>query len=82
MDGFERIFMSPCLPGMMAEWSARSERGDDMQSMKQQNSEIGVLTDAEHDAVTGGGILGSIVHFLHSVFAGPGDHRRPLDAPK
>ena len=33
------------------------------------------------DAVNGGNIFGRIVHFLHDLFGGPGDHRRPLDRP-
>ena len=52
-----------------------------MQNLKQTNSEYRVLTDAEIDAVSGGSILGSIVHFLHNIFVGPGDLRRPTDRP-
>jgi hypothetical protein len=52
-----------------------------MQSMEQTNSEIRVLTDAELEAITGGGIFGRIVRFLHDLFDGPGDLRRPTDRP-
>ena len=44
-------------------------------------SENDMLTDAELDAANGGNIFGRIVHFLHDVFAGPGDHRSPFNAP-
>jgi len=51
-----------------------------MQDKEQTNSEIGMLTDAELEAVNGS-FFGRLVHFLHDLFAGPGDHRRPLDRP-
>jgi len=52
-----------------------------MQDMKQIDSEIRELTDAELDAIDGGSFFGRIANFLHSIFNGPGDHRRPLDRP-
>ena len=52
-----------------------------MQNMEQKNSEIRELTDAELEAISGGNIFGRIVHFLHDLFDGPGDHRRPTDRP-
>lgn len=52
-----------------------------MQNMEQTNPENRVLTDAELETISGGSIFGRIVHFLHDVFAGPGDHRRPTDRP-
>jgi hypothetical protein len=52
-----------------------------MQNMEQTNSENGVLTDAELEAISGGNIFGRIVHFVHDLFAGPGDLRRPTDRP-
>jgi bacteriocin-like protein len=39
--------------------------------------EIDVLTDAELEAISGGGISS----FLHRVFGGPGDLRRSTDRP-
>jgi hypothetical protein len=45
------------------------------------HSEIDMLTDAELDAINGGSIFGRIAHFLHDLFAGPGDHRSPFNAP-
>ncbi len=41
------------------------------------HSEIGALTDAELDAVNGGGIIS----FLRRLFGGPGDLRRSTDRP-
>jgi hypothetical protein len=52
-----------------------------MQNMEPTNSETRALTDAELEEISGGNIFGRIVHFLHDVFAGPGDHRRPTDRP-
>ncbi len=52
-----------------------------MQNMEQMNSAIRELTDAELETIDGASIFGKIVHFLHDVFSGPGDHRRPLDRP-
>jgi hypothetical protein len=51
-----------------------------MQNMEQ-NQEIRALTDAELEAISGAGIFSRIVHFVHDLFAGPGDHRRSLDRP-
>jgi hypothetical protein len=66
----------------MAEWSARSEKDETtMQKVEQTNSENRVLTDAELEEINGGSIFGRIAHFLHDLFAGPGDHRRPTDRP-
>jgi hypothetical protein len=65
----------------MAEWSARSEKETAMQNLEQQNSEDRMLTDAELESINGGSIFGRIVHFLHDLFAGPGDLRRPTDRP-
>ncbi len=65
-----------------AEWSARSEKEQTtMQSMEQTNAEIRELTDAELETINGGSIIGWIVKHVHDLFAGPGDHRRPLDRP-
>ncbi len=51
-----------------------------MQDMEQTNSEIGVLTDAELDAVTGGSFFGAIGHALswvaHKVKDALGDGAR------
>jgi hypothetical protein len=52
-----------------------------MENMEQTNSEILELTDAELDEISGGSIFGKIVHFLHDLFAGPGDLRRGTDRP-
>jgi hypothetical protein len=52
-----------------------------MQNIEQTNSEIRELTGAELETIDGAGIFGKIVHFLHDVFSGPGDHRRALDRP-
>ena len=43
--------------------------------------DIRALTDAELETITGGGIFGRIVRFLHDLFDGPGDLRRPTDRP-
>ena len=51
-----------------------------MQNMEQ-NQEIRVLTDVELDDINGGSIFSRIVHFVHDLFAGPGDQRRPTDRP-
>jgi hypothetical protein len=69
------------IPPSTAEWFARSEKEWTMENMEQTNSEIRELTDAELETIDGGSIFGRIVHFLHDVFAGPGDHRRPTDRP-
>ena len=52
-----------------------------MQNMEPTNPEIRELTDAELETIDGAGIFGKIVHFLHDIFSGPGDHRRSLDRP-
>ena len=52
-----------------------------MQNMEQTNSETRVLTDAELEEISGGNIFGRIAHFLHDLFKGPGDLRRPTDRP-
>ena len=52
-----------------------------MQSMEQTNAEIRELTDAELETINGGSIIGWIVNTSMTFFAGPGDHRRPLDRP-
>ncbi len=52
-----------------------------MQDMEQTTPDMRVLTDAELEAVDGGSFFGKVVHFLHDVFAGPGDHRRSTDRP-
>ena len=52
-----------------------------MQHMEQKNSEIEVLTDAELEAISGGNWFGDVIRAIGRVFAGPGDHRRPLDRP-
>jgi bacteriocin-like protein len=52
-----------------------------MQNMEQKNSEIEVLTDAELEAISGGNWLGDAIRAVGRFFAGPGDHRRPLDRP-
>jgi hypothetical protein len=52
-----------------------------MQNMEQTNSEPRVLTDAELEEISAGNIFGRIVHFLHDIFAGPGDLRRPTNRP-
>ncbi len=48
---------------------------------EQTSPETRVLTDEEIEAVSGGSIFGKIVHFIHDLFDGPGDHRRPTDRP-
>jgi hypothetical protein len=53
-----------------------------MQNMEQKNSDNRALTDVELDEINGGrSWLGKLVHAIHDLFAGPGDHRRPLDRP-
>ncbi len=52
-----------------------------MQNMEQTNSEIGLLTDAELDAVTGGNWLGDIGRWIVRHLQGPGDVRRSTDRP-
>jgi hypothetical protein len=52
-----------------------------MQSMEQTNVENRVLTDAELEEITGGGIFGRIAGFVRSIFSGPGDVRRSTDRP-
>jgi hypothetical protein len=52
-----------------------------MQNMEQKNSENRALTDAELDAINGGNWLGNAIRAIGRFFAGPGDHRRPLDRP-
>ena len=53
-----------------------------MQNMEQNNSENRVLADDELDSINGGrSWLGKLVHAIHDLFAGPGDHRRPTDRP-
>ena len=52
-----------------------------LQNMEQKNSEIRELTDAELEAISGGSWFGNVIHAIGRFFAGPGDHRRPLDRP-
>lgn len=52
-----------------------------MQKFEQTNSEIRELTDAELEAIAGGSFWHSLAHILHTIFGGPGDHRRPTDRP-
>jgi hypothetical protein len=52
-----------------------------MQNFEQTNSEIRELTDAELEAIAAGSFWGTVVHVLHTIFGGPGDHRRPTDRP-
>ena len=58
-----------------------NSKGEITQSIEQTNSEMGALTDAELEAINGGGIFGRIGHFFHNLFAGSGDHRSPFNAP-
>jgi hypothetical protein len=56
-------------PILMAGWSADQKREQTTmqnieQKMEQNNWEIGELTDAELDAINGGGILSSIGHAI------------------
>jgi hypothetical protein len=53
-----------------------------MHNMEQTNTEILELTDAELETINGGNWFGKVIHFIHDLFDGPGDHRRPLDSPK
>jgi hypothetical protein len=48
-----------------------------MQIMEQKNSENRALTDAELEAINGGGIIS----WLRHLFGGPGDLRRSTDRP-
>jgi hypothetical protein len=52
-----------------------------MQNIEQANRESRVLTDCELEEISGASIFGRIAHFVHDLFAGPGDHRRPTDQP-
>jgi hypothetical protein len=52
-----------------------------MQDLEQTNSDIRELTDAGLETIDGGSFWGTVVHVLHTIFGGPGDHRRPLDRP-
>jgi len=52
-----------------------------MQNMEQKNPEIDALSDADLEAISGGHWLGDVIRAIGRVFAGPGDHRRPLDRP-
>ena len=52
-----------------------------MQNMEQKNTENRALTDAELEAISGGSWFGNVIHAIGRFFAGPGDHRRPLDRP-
>ncbi|WP_156435309.1 hypothetical protein [Bradyrhizobium lablabi] len=52
-----------------------------MQTIEQTNLEPRMLTDAELDQISGGGIFSRIGHFLKSLFGGPGDLRRSTDRP-
>ena len=52
-----------------------------MQTLQHKTLESRVLTDAELDQISGGGILSRIGNFLKSIFSGPGDLRRPTDRP-
>jgi hypothetical protein len=52
-----------------------------MQNVEQTNSETGVLTDAELEGIDGGSWFSRAVHFVHDLFAGPGDVRRSIDRP-
>lgn len=51
------------------------------ETMQQTNPEIGVLTDAELDAINGGNWLGdafrAVGHFIVGALKGPGDLRPP-----
>ena len=52
-----------------------------MHNMEQTNLENRVLTDAELEEISGGSILGRIVHAIHDLFSGSGDLRRSTDRP-
>jgi len=52
-----------------------------MQNMAQKNSEMGVLTDAELEAISGGNIFGDIGRWIVRHLQGPGDLRRSTDRP-
>jgi hypothetical protein len=52
-----------------------------MQNIEQKNSENRVLTDAELEAISAGNWFGDAIRAIGRFFAGPGDHRRPLDRP-
>ena len=52
-----------------------------MQNMEQWKSENRVLTDAELDEISAGGIFSRIAGALRSIFGGPGDLRRSTDRP-
>ena len=52
-----------------------------MQSIEQMNLAPRMLTDAELDQISGGGIFSRIGNFLRGLFGGPGDLRRSTDRP-
>lgn len=58
-----------------------NSKGEIVQNMDQTNSEIGVLQDAELDAISGGNIFGDIGRWVVRHLKGPGDLRRSTDRP-
>jgi hypothetical protein len=52
-----------------------------MQNLEQMDSEVRELTGADLETIDGGSFWGTVVHVLHTIFGGPGDHRRPLERP-
>jgi hypothetical protein len=51
--------------------------GEAMQKLEQTNSEMGVLTDVELEAVSGGSLLGDLGRTMVSIFSRNSDERRP-----
>ena len=58
-----------------------NSKSEIIQNMEQTNSEMGVLTDAELEAISGGNWLGDIGRFIVRALHGNGDQRRPTNQP-
>lgn len=58
-----------------------SSKGEIAQSMELTNSELGALTDAQLDGISGGNIFGDIGRWVVRHLKGPGDLRRSTDRP-
>ena len=58
-----------------------NSKGEIMQNIEPTNSEMGVLTDADLDAISGGNWLGDIGRWVVRHLKGDGDLRRSTDRP-
>jgi hypothetical protein len=58
-----------------------NSKGEAMQKLEQTNSEMGVLTDVELEAVGGGSWLGDLGRTVVRILSGNSDERRPTNQP-